>query len=72
MKRTRRPGPPVTMLSGFNLFRFPPEVILLAVRWHLRYGLSTVARAGGRHIAHRLVHDGETLGRWSGQAHRCR
>jgi len=25
---------------GFTGFRFPPEVILLAVRWHLRYGLS--------------------------------
>jgi hypothetical protein len=40
MKRNRRPGPPVTMLSGFIGFRFPPEVILLAVRWYLRYGLS--------------------------------
>ncbi len=26
--------------SGFSGFRFPPEVILLAVRWYLRYGLS--------------------------------
>ena len=40
MKRTRRPGPPVGMPSGFAGFRFPPEVILLAVRWYLRYGLS--------------------------------
>ena len=40
MKRTRRPGPPVTMGSGFTGFRFLPEVILLAVRWYLRYGLS--------------------------------
>jgi transposase-like protein len=40
MKRNRRLGPPVTMLSGFTGFRFPPEVILLAVRWYLRYGLS--------------------------------
>ena len=40
MKRTRRPGPPVRMPSGFAGFRFPPEVILLAVRWYLRYGLS--------------------------------
>src|SRR5438132_7053845 len=40
MKRARRPRPPVTMLSGFIGFRFPPEVILLAVRWYLRYGLS--------------------------------
>ena len=29
--------PPV---SGFTGFRFPPEVILIAVRWYLRYGLS--------------------------------
>ena len=40
MKRTRRPRPPVRMPSGFTGFRFPPEVILLAVRWYLRYGLS--------------------------------
>jgi hypothetical protein len=26
--------------SGFAGFRFPPDVILLAVRWYLRYGLS--------------------------------
>ena len=28
------------MPSGFAGFRFPPEVILVAVRWYLRYGLS--------------------------------
>jgi transposase-like protein len=28
------------MPSGFTGFRFPAEVILVAVRWHLRYGLS--------------------------------
>jgi transposase-like protein len=26
--------------GSFAGFRFPPEVILLAVRWYLRYGLS--------------------------------
>src|SRR5437016_11900699 len=26
--------------SAFAGFRFPPEVIILAVRWYLRYGLS--------------------------------
>jgi transposase-like protein len=26
--------------SGFTGFRFPPEVIMIAVRWYLRYGLS--------------------------------
>ena len=29
--------PPVSAFAGF---RFPPEVILIAVRWYLRYGLS--------------------------------
>jgi len=40
MKCSRRPRPPVSMPSGFVGFRFPPDVILLAVRWYLRYGLS--------------------------------
>ena len=35
----RRVRPPVQR-SGFAGFRFPPEVITLAVRWYLRYGLS--------------------------------
>jgi transposase, IS6 family len=26
--------------SGFAGFRFPPRVIIVAVRWYLRYGLS--------------------------------
>ena len=26
--------------SSFTGFRFPPEVIMLAVRWYLRYSLS--------------------------------
>jgi transposase-like protein len=26
--------------SGFAGFRFPPDVLTLAVRWYLRYGLS--------------------------------
>jgi transposase, IS6 family len=26
--------------SSFAGFRFPPEVIVVAVRWYLRYGLS--------------------------------
>ena len=37
----RRSCPPTQTGSGsFTGFRFPPEVILLAVRWYLRYGLS--------------------------------
>ncbi len=31
---------PANQLSEFAGFRFPPEVIVLSVRWYLRYGLS--------------------------------
>jgi transposase-like protein len=31
---------PVISSSAFAGFRFPPEIIVLAVRWYLRYGLS--------------------------------
>jgi IS6 family transposase len=34
IRPTQQPG------SAFAGFRFPPEVILIAVRWYLRYGLS--------------------------------
>ena len=34
-----RPVPAVPS-SAFRGFRFPPEIIVLAVRWYLRYGLS--------------------------------
>jgi transposase, IS6 family len=38
----RRPGAahPHVQRSAFAGFRFPPEVITVAVRWYLRYGLS--------------------------------
>ena len=37
----RRACPPIQLGSpAFAGFRFPPEVILLAVRWYLRFGLS--------------------------------
>jgi hypothetical protein len=38
MRRRHRRVPPPQ--SGFAGFRFPREVIMLAVRWYLRYGLS--------------------------------
>ena len=38
--RTRRPRPPTIARSAFAGFCFPPEVIVLAVRWYLRFGLS--------------------------------
>ncbi len=36
-RRFRSVGVPTSSFAGF---RFPPEVILLSVRWYLRYGLS--------------------------------
>jgi len=38
--RTRRPRSATVPRSAFAGFCFPPEVIVLAVRWYLRYGLS--------------------------------
>jgi len=39
--RTRRPRPTPATRSAFAGFRFPPDVIVLAVRWYLRFGLSS-------------------------------
>jgi transposase, IS6 family len=36
--RRRRLGP--TTRTAFAGFSFPPDVIVLAVRWYLRFGLS--------------------------------
>src|SRR6266508_505376 len=38
--RTRRPHPTPVPPSAFAGFRFPADVIVLAVRWYLRFGLS--------------------------------
>jgi transposase-like protein len=38
--RTRRPRPAPATQSAFAGFRYPPDVIVLAVRWYLRFGLS--------------------------------
>jgi transposase, IS6 family len=40
MRHIRRARPVLLPPSAFTGFRFPREVILLAVRWYLRYGLS--------------------------------
>ncbi len=40
MKRYRSDRPVRQPSSAFAGFQFPAEVILLAVRWYLRYGLS--------------------------------
>jgi transposase-like protein len=41
MKRRRRVTQSAQLSSAFAGFRFPPEVIMLAVRWYLRFGLSS-------------------------------
>ena len=46
MQRTRRSIAPVGMPSGFTGFRFPPEVILLAVRWYLLHLDEPARRVG--------------------------
>jgi len=38
--RTRRPRPATIPRSAFAGFCFPPDVIVLAVRWYLRFALS--------------------------------
>jgi len=38
--RTRRRRPSSVQRSAFTGFRFPPDVIVLAVRWSLRFGQS--------------------------------
>src|SRR5215204_2206999 len=38
--RTRRVRPDPIARSAFAGFCFPPDVIVLAVRWYLRFGLS--------------------------------
>src|SRR5438477_10830289 len=40
MLRPRSRPVPVVPSSAFKGFRFPPEIIVLAVRWYLRFGLS--------------------------------
>ena len=40
MRRSRRVRPVLSPPSAFTGFRFLREVIVLAVRWYLRYGLS--------------------------------
>src|SRR6266498_4143357 len=39
-KRIHRPRPVSAPPSAFAGFRFPPDMIVLAVRWYLRFGLS--------------------------------
>jgi IS6 family transposase len=40
MRTTHRSRRSIPARSAFAGFRFPPDVIVLAVRWYLRFGLS--------------------------------
>jgi len=40
MSTARLPRQSISPRSAFAGFRFPPDVIVLAVRWYLRFGLS--------------------------------
>jgi transposase-like protein len=40
VKSSTRPDPWLPPKSAFAGFRFPPEVIVVAVRWYLRFNLS--------------------------------
>ena len=40
MRTTHRSRRSIPARSTFAGFRFPPDVIVLAVRWYLRFGLS--------------------------------
>jgi transposase-like protein len=40
VKLSARPRPWVPPKSAFAGFRFPPEVIVVVVRWYLRFDLS--------------------------------
>jgi hypothetical protein len=66
----RRPTRESTPRSGFAGFRFPPEVIMLAVRWYLRYGLSS--RDVEELLAERgIAVDHMTIHRWCSGSPRC-
>ncbi|MBM3675773.1 MAG: phage major capsid protein [Actinobacteria bacterium] len=62
--RSRRSYPiPVVPGSAFKGFRFPPEIIVLALRWYLRYGLSY--RGVEERLAERGIEvDHVTVYRW--------
>ena len=63
MKRFRARLPIQQPNSAFAGFRFPPEVILIAMRWYLRFGLSY--RDLERLLAKRGIKVGRlTLFRW--------
>jgi hypothetical protein len=56
--------------SAFAGFRFPPDVIIVAIRWYLRYGLSY--RDVEELLAERGIEvDHVTVFRWCSASHPC-
>jgi hypothetical protein len=53
--RVGRPARRPASCSAFTGFQFPPDVIVLAVRWYLRFGLSY-------RDVEELLAEGETMG----------
>jgi IS6 family transposase len=69
MRRRSTSGLPVSA-SAFVGYRFAPEVIVLAVRWYLRYNLSY--RDLEELLAERGIRaDHVTLHRWVAGSRRC-
>ena len=68
--RTCRPRPAPIARSAFAGFCFPPDVIVLAVRWYLRFGLSY--RDVEELLAERGIEvDHVTIYRWVQRFTRC-
>ena len=68
--RTRGARPIAIRRSAFAGFCFPPEVIVLAVRWYLRFGLSY--RDVEELLAERGIEvDHVTVYRWVVRSRRC-
>jgi transposase, IS6 family len=68
--RTRRPRPATVPRSAFACFCFPPDVIVLAVRWYLRFALSY--RDVEELLAERGAQvDHVTVYRWGSGSRRC-
>jgi transposase, IS6 family len=68
--RTRRIRPDPIARSAFAGFCFPADVIVLAVRWYLRFGLSY--RDAEERLAERGIEvDHVTVYRWCSGSRRC-
>ena len=68
--RTRRPRLASVVRAAFAGFCFPPDVIVLAVRWYLRFALSY--RDVEELLAERGVEvDHVTIYRWSSASRPC-